>query len=80
MQLLREMPYETLHPEMRHGAIGNGREKSGSSCHSTFADDTAAKGRPATCATSSLDIAQQAPDTLPRAAPALPATPPGFPR
>jgi len=36
--------YLALHPETAHGAIGNGREKSGKVCHSTFADDTAKTG------------------------------------
>jgi ParB family chromosome partitioning protein len=39
----RKDAYEALHPETRHGAIGNGREKSGNFCHSTFSADTASR-------------------------------------
>ncbi|MCG7360814.1 hypothetical protein MHZ93_06065 [Roseomonas sp. ACRSG] len=41
----RKEIYEALHPETRHGAIGNGREKSGQDGHSTerFTADTAGK-------------------------------------
>jgi len=42
----RKQAYEALHPETRHGAVGNGRGKScqvGDSTHSRFSADTSAK-------------------------------------
>ena len=42
----RKQAYEALHPETRHGAVGNGREKSRKVCdstHSRFSADTSAK-------------------------------------